>query len=277
MSSDPAPSISLPRLVRRLARGARSRGGRILREGWLGGVVTGVRLGLMSREELHALDERYYSGGKAGEHIDYAGEAHNRSGLAEWERRVLERFFPPRGRLLVMGAGGGREVLALARMGYDVDGFEPHPGLVDFANSLLEREGVSSRVSVSARDETPRSDARYDGVIVGWGAYMLIQGRARRIALLRGLRALAAPGAPVVLSFFYRDPGSPFRHGLIARLGSALRRRRGDEPVEEGDALAPNFVHLFTEAEVRSELAEAGWDPVFHDTFGTGHAVARPR
>ncbi|HEU4455376.1 MAG TPA: class I SAM-dependent methyltransferase [Longimicrobium sp.] len=246
---------------------------RRLRVGWLGGVVVGVRLGLMTREQLHALDERYYSGGKGGEHVDYSGDAHNLSGLFDWEQPVIERFFAPGGRLLVMGAGGGREVVALARMGYRVDGCEPHPGLVDYATRLLEREGVDATMSVVPRDTVPRAETRYDGIVVGWGTYMLVQGRARRIALLRELRALAVPGAPVLLSFFYRDAGSPFRHDLIARLGSALRRRRGLEPVEEGDALAPNFIHLFTEEEVRAELREGGWEPVLYDTFGTGHAV----
>lgn len=234
----------------------------------------GARLGMASRQGLHALDERYYSGGGAGEHIDYAGDAHNRSGLFGWERRMVERFFPPSGRLLVTAAGGGREVLALARMGYAVDGFEPHAGLVDAARRLLAREGVDARIAVSPRDQAPRTDARYDGVIVGWSSYTLTQGRARRIAFLRDLRALARPGAPLLLSFFFRDR-SPFRHGVIARVGTALRRIRGGEPVEEGDALAPNFVHLFTEAEIRDELRQAGWEPVFHSIDETGHAVAR--
>jgi SAM-dependent methyltransferase len=273
LNPDPNPA---PRpFLRRLKRAVLSRVDRGLRMGWLGSVVTGVRLGLMTREQLHALDEKYYSGGKKGEHIDYAADRHNLSGLAEWERRAVDRFFAPGGRLLVMGAGGGREVLALARMGYRVDGCEPHPGLVDYARHLLAREGVDATMTVVPRDTVPRVETRYDGILVGWGAYMLIQGRARRIALLRDLRALAAPGAPVILSFFYRDGGSPFRHRLIARLGSALRRRRGLEPVEEGDALAPNFIHLFNEVEVRAELAEGGWEPVLYDTFGTGHAVGR--
>lgn len=264
---------SRPPLARRIVRGFRSRGARFLREGWLGGVVVGVRLGLASRERLHAGDEAYYSGGKDDGHTDYAGDEQNRRGLAEWETRVVSRFFPPRGRLLVMAAGGGREVLALARMGYEVDGYEPHPGLVAFARGFLAREGAAGgRVEPIGRDRAPEGGGPYDGVIVGWSAYTLIQGRATRVRFLRELRKLARPGAPLVVSFFYRD-GSPFRHALIARLGTLLRRARGDEPVEEGDALAPNYVHLFHEDEVRAELREGGWEPVFYDTFTTGHAV----
>ena len=38
---------------------------------------------------------------------------------------------------MVVGGGGGREVLALRRLGYEVDGFECDPGLVACANELL--------------------------------------------------------------------------------------------------------------------------------------------
>ena len=232
----------------------------------------GARLGALTREQVHALDERYYAAAAAGGHIDYAGDAHNLRGLFAWEAPVVERFFAGRRRILVLAAGGGREVLALRRMGFDADGFECHPALVAAANRLLAREGFAGDMAVVPRDEAPRTEQRYDGVIVGWSAYMLIQGRARRIALLRDLRALAEPGSPLLLSFFYRD-GSPFRHDLIARAGNALRSALGREPLEEGDTLAPNFIHLFTQAEVRAELREAGFEPVFYSTEGTGHAV----
>lgn len=228
----------------------------------------------MTPAQVHALDERYYAGGRAGEHIDYAGDAHNLRGLFDWEARVIPRFFPPGGALLVLAAGGGREVLALARLGYRVDGYECHPGLVMAARRLLERERVAARVGLVPRDAAPETGRTFDGVIVGWSAYMLVQGRARRVALLRGLRARVGAGAPILLSFFHRE-GSPFRHGAITRAANALRRLRRAEPVEPGDTLAPNFIHLFTEDEVRGEMRDGGWDPVFYSTEGTGHAVGR--
>ncbi|HEX2205486.1 MAG TPA: hypothetical protein VHG91_19400 [Longimicrobium sp.] len=256
-------------MIRRLARAAAARflvprGSR--REAlWIG-----ARLGVLTREGIHRLDERYYSGD--GPQIDYAGDAHNTRGFLPWEGPVVQRFFAGCPRVLVLAAGGGREVLALRKMGIDADGYECHPGLAAFATGLLERHGVPGPVGVVGRDEAPRTGRRYDGVIVGWGAYMLIQGRARRVAFLRDLRALVGPGAPLLLSFFYRD-GSRFRHALIGRAANALRRLRGREAIEDGDILAPNFIHLFTEDEVRAELRDGGFECVFYSTEGTGHAV----
>ena len=257
-------------IVRRLARrgaAALLRRGSVLEGAWIG-----ARLGVLDREGIHALDERYYAASGGDTHIDYAGEAHNTRGLFAWEAPVVERFFAGRTRILVLAAGGGREVLALRKMGFAADGFECHPGLVAAANALLAKHGFAGDVAVVPRDEAPRVERRYDGVIVGWSAYMLIQGRERRVAFLRDLRALVGLGAPLLVSFFYRE-GSRFRHGLIERVGNALRAARGRERVEPGDVLAPNFIHLFTEDEVRAELREAGWETVFYSTEGTGHAV----
>ncbi len=47
-------------------------------------------------------------------------------GLAPFEEQAIARHFPaPRGTLLIGGAGGGREALALARQGYRVVAFDP--------------------------------------------------------------------------------------------------------------------------------------------------------
>jgi hypothetical protein len=259
--------FDLPRRVLRKGAAVLAPRGSLAESVWIG-----ARLGALDRDGVHRLDERYYAGGKGGEHIDYEGDAHNTRGLFDWEAPVVARWFAGRGRLLVLAVGGGREVLALRKLGIEADGAECHPGLVDAANRLLARHGFAGDVRVVPRDQAPVTQTRYGGVIVGWSAYMLVQGRARRIALLRGLRALVEPGSPVLVSFFFRD-GSPFRHGVITRVGNALRRARGREPLEEGDILGPNFIHLFTEAEVRAELREGGFDPVFYSTEGTGHAV----
>src|SRR5262245_29124446 len=46
--------------------------------------------------------------------------------LFPWEKNVVATYFPPPpARVLIGGAGGGREVLALAEMGYEVVAFEP--------------------------------------------------------------------------------------------------------------------------------------------------------
>jgi hypothetical protein len=171
----------------------------------------------------------------------------------------------------VIGAGGGREAIALARRGYEVRGFECNPALVDTAVRLLAAEGVEGRASVSllARDAAPPGPERFDGLIVGWSAYMLIIGSARRMRFLAGLRERVADGTPLLLSFFTRSDPSP-RLRAVARVANALRRALRREPVEVGDDLSPNYVHRFTVDEVRREMAQGGFRMIEFHPQGEG-------
>ena len=100
---------------------------------------------------------------------------------------------------------------------------------------------------------------------------MLIPGREARLALLLGLRARLARGAPILISFFTRT-GDSARLRAVARIAGAIRRLRGAAPVEIGDDLAPNYVHRFALDEVRAELAAAGLEPLAMAPEGSGPA-----
>jgi hypothetical protein len=157
-------------------------------------------------------------------------------------------------------------------LGYEVDGFESHPELVRAANELLRTEGYDSVVHLVPRDEAPNTGAVYDGIIVGWGMYMLVQGRERRIALLRQLRAQVRRQGPVLISFYYRT-ATPRTFKLAALVANVIRRLLRQPPVEVGDWLQPEYIHFFTQDEVASELSEGGFRLVHFSTEGYGHAV----
>jgi hypothetical protein len=235
----------------------------------LSACFTGVWLGLLPRRVLYRIDAAYYDGQRY-----YRTDTYNRSGLRPWEQRAIDTHFVGCRSLLVAAAGGGREVLALQRLGLDVHGFECHPDLAHFANELLKGDGHASDIRLAARDMCPDFGRTYDGLVIGWGAYMLIRGRQRRIEFLRQLRKHAEPGAPVLLSFFHRAGGTG-RYRLAAAIGTALALILRGERVEVGDFLAPNFVHYFTREELDGELRAGGFEPVFFATDEYGHAVGR--
>ncbi|HEX6038430.1 MAG TPA: class I SAM-dependent methyltransferase [Longimicrobium sp.] len=223
----------------------------------------GVWLGLLRRADLHAVDERYYD-----RTASYHGDAHNLRGLFDWEKSALEAFAGCR-RVAVLGAGGGREVLALSRMGFDVTGYECNAALVRAAGEFLPRQGCAARVVHLPRDEVPSDAEPFDGIILGWSAYTLISGRAHRIHLLRRLRPLVRPGGPLLLSFWTRG-GDTARFRVSAAVANAVRAVTRGERIERGDALAPNFAHFFVAAEVSAELREAGWTPRRFTPHGSG-------
>ena len=228
----------------------------------------GFWLGMMDPATLQAVDTLHYQEALNAYHTD----EWNRQGLMPWEQEMVDRYFQSCRSLLVGSVGGGREVLALLQKGYEVDSFECHPYLNECANRLLKKEGYTAQVQLVPRDECPVTGKRYDGLIIGWGAYMLIQTRARRVAFLKKMRAQVDVGSPLLLSFYHR--GQQLRsYRLTARVGALVRRLRGQRPVEVGDSLAPNYVHYFMEEEVASELEEGGFELAYYGTRSYGHAV----
>src|SRR5690242_14925828 len=85
----------------------------------------GFWLGILDRSSLQAIDEAYYDNLIAtslrGSGIDYTGSEHNLRGLFPWEETAVKTHFPAASSVLVIGAGGGREVIALQQLGYGAE------------------------------------------------------------------------------------------------------------------------------------------------------------
>jgi hypothetical protein len=216
----------------------------------------GFWLGCLNADELNAV---------TAEHFDqsqyYASTEHNLSGFFGWEKSVLDRFFRRGSRILVAGAGGGREVLALRKAGFDAEGFECSVPLVRASEQIFERVGESKYVTLCEPDRVPQGPRIYDGLVVGWTVYTHIPTKARRIAFLQALSQRALPGSPLLVSFFARQ-SSASDDVLVhrtARLWRFLLRGR-KEPLELGDRISyARFVRWFSSDEVEAELRTAGF------------------
>jgi hypothetical protein len=229
--------------------------------------LTGFWLGIFNRENLYTVDQIYYDKDQM-----YRDDKYNKSGLWKWEQKVIEKYFADCKNLLLIGAGGGREVLALSRLNYQVDGYECNKNLVEFANQLLTQENVNSQVKLIARDSCPETQQKYDGVIIGWGAYMLIQGRDRRINLLKKIKETMNPQAPIFLSFYCYQKTNRYYY-IIAKIGNSIRWLLRRDLLDVGDDLVPNYVHYFTQTQIEKELKEASLKLVMYSTEEYGHAV----
>jgi hypothetical protein len=234
-------------------------------------LLNGFWLGVLSSDSLHKIDEMYYENSSMYYSADY-----NRRGLQKWEQAMIENYFQDCRRLLLLGAGGGREIYGLQKFGCAIEAFECNPKLLDFGNKFLREEGLNAQIKPVQRDACPASRQKYDGAIIGWGAYMLIQGRKRRIGFLRSIGAQLEAGAPLLLSFFTRN-GDSRKFKATASVGNVFRFFLRRERLQTGDSLEPNYVHYFTENELKNELNEAGFKLLYYSSKNYGHAVAQSK
>lgn len=229
----------------------------------------GFWLGVLDRKTLQLADGIFYDDDQM-----YQDEAYNRSGLWDWETKIISQYFASSKSILLAGAGGGREIYALSQKGYQVDGFECNALFVNYANRFLKQEGIDSQVVLAPRDTCPSFERLYNGGIIGWGAYTNIQGKQHRIKFLQQIRSHLEPGSPILLSFFPRQKDSnSFK--LIAFIGNLIVKIRQNKPIELGDSLLPHriFVHYFIEPEIKYELEQANFKLVLYQDEEYGYAI----
>jgi hypothetical protein len=232
-------------------------------------------LGLLDADGLQELTDHHYRATRTdgAKDVNYFRDAHNLRGFFQWEAEAVDAHFNDCKSVLIGSAGGGREVLAMAKRGVKVDAFECNPDLVDACRSFLKAQGVSAGLVIAQPSRVPDSLGTYDGAILGWGAYIHIAGRQQRIRFLEGLHGHIRPGGPLLLSFFMYTRSKARR--VTFEMARAIRMIRGAAPIELGDSLSSTFDHRFTAEEIRQELAAAGFEVVALSEGRCDYAVAK--
>lgn len=213
-------------------------------------------------------------------------------GLFGWERAALATApFPTEGRLLLGGAGGGRELAGLCTLGYEVVAFEPAPGLAaELAKVAARHPGARAYqgsyddlVGAARGGGGPLAGAvggGFDGVVLGWASLSHVTDAGARSALLEAVRTVA-PGAPVLLSYLGPDDDGR-ANGRVERLRAPLRqglaRLAGRAPAEAGEGFVPGagFYQRFGAEEVEALAAAAGYEVALHEREPYPHAIVVP-
>lgn len=138
-------------------------------------------------EILYSRLDRYVPGGWCFE-----------EGLFDCEKVALATPpFPPGGRILLGGAGGGRELLGLCGMGYDVVAFEPSERLYRAARGVATAYPGTSVVRASYKDLVAAAEQKtgplapyvletsFDAVLLGLASINYMFTEADRRGLLK--------------------------------------------------------------------------------------------
>jgi SAM-dependent methyltransferase len=197
--------------------------------------------------------------------------------LYEWESDFYVKQLEPGSRVLLVGCGGGRDLLGLWRHGFHVDGLDIVPALVAVCRERLSKLGKDARL-YAGRVEDARFETLYDAAVITWQGYGLIPGSAERIRTLQALRGALRPGGRILLT--YRPAAAPSRGARLARLVSRLTASdwRPDPcdtiELSRADTRLMLYVeHRFGPAEIVAEAQAAGLRVQWHELGEMAKAV----
>lgn len=204
-------------------------------------------------------------------------DAHIAGGLMKWEREFYLRFLKPEDRILLVGSGTGRDLVALLRLGFRADGIDLVEGCTAIAAGALAREGLRADLQSGSVETVPLRGV-YDAVVFSWFCYGYIPEAARRIRILRKLAEHLTRDGRVLISYNPRDrhpSGLATRAAQLAALlvGSDWRPAPGDVIFFPRETEALQYEHRFEPGELEAEARAAGLVLVFDARVPEGTAT----
>lgn len=186
------------------------------------------------------------------------------AGLSVDEKALLDRVPDRRGKVLLLGLGGGREAVALAALGFEVTGIDFVPELAGRAAENARRRGHPIKVLVQEMSRLEVPESAFDLAWLTSGNYSSVPTRPRRLEMLGRIRRALRPGGHVVLQFLFSE-GQEFTPAVEFLRRAVSRLTLGNLAYEKGDRLSGSieYAHYFADAlEAGTEFEEAGFEIV---------------
>lgn len=179
-------------------------------------------------------------------------------GLHRMTALLLEERLPADGRVLVLGAGGGMELDALARFndGWRFDGVDPSPEMLALAGRTTASHGARIGLHEGYIQDAPAGP--FDGAVSLLTFHFIA--REERLETLRQLRARLQVGAPLVIAHISFGQDEPERARWIARHVAYGGTAPGNAEAAR-QAIGTRLTILSPEDEV-ALLAEAGFGDI---------------
>ncbi|HEV2514193.1 MAG TPA: class I SAM-dependent methyltransferase [Devosia sp.] len=202
-------------------------------------------------------------------------------GFASLHRMIemlLAERVPPEGRVLVLGAGGGMELKALAdaQPGWTFDGVDPSADMLALAAETVGSHADRVHLHQGGIEAAPKG--QFDGATCLLVFHFI--DRAERARILSGLRQRLRPGAPLLLMHISFPQTEPERSQWIAR-HAAYGAPSGTNPTllaAAREAIGTRLTILSPD-EDEAMLADAGFEQISLFFAGmsfrgwVGHAV----
>ncbi len=206
------------------------------------------------------------------DHALFNPEKDEASGEAEAKAVVAALAVRPPARVLDVGCGAGRHVLALARRGFEVTGLDASPHLLASCAAARERAGVAAELRLADMRTLPLEGVPPFEAAISLFTSFGYFGDAENEQVARGLAASLAPGGRLLLDLNNREVVEK-AHGtrtwserptgfLLDRLAydPDAHRLHGERIVLEGGAARryPFDHRVYSEHELKVLLKRAG-------------------
>lgn len=177
---------------------------------------------------------------------------------------LLQEFVPENGHILVVGAGGGIELAALAKAGpqWRFTGVDPAGPMLDMARGRLAALGMLDRVQLIQGFASDAPAGPFDAATCFLTLHF-VPDDGTRLATLRDIHARLKPGAPFLLINGCLDKASPRFARDMARYSAFARFKGAPEEMTRNAAVAvADQVHLLPAARDEALLGEAGFHSI---------------
>jgi SAM-dependent methyltransferase len=203
------------------------------------------------------------------------------AGLTRWEEEMVARFLVPGDEVLLVGAGPGRDLIALIEKGHRVTGVEPARRAVAACRRHLESRGIDAEL-IEGFFEDVTLPRRFDAIMFSGCSYSFIPGSNRRVTALRKAAEHLTPRGRILVNFM---TGPADNAALIGLTRLSARISRSDWRPEPGDVVQPivssrplfNYEHHFAPRELESEAKAAGLETVGGSDFSSGSVLVLQR
>jgi SAM-dependent methyltransferase len=119
----------------------------------------------------------------------------SRAGLQQAESEMVARYLPDTGRLLDVGCGAGRAVLALSQAGYWVTGIDVSQPMLAAGRSL----SAQARLGAADLLALPFADETFEATLMFFGAVQHIPGQDKRSRAMAELARVTQPRGRLIV------------------------------------------------------------------------------
>jgi ubiquinone/menaquinone biosynthesis C-methylase UbiE len=192
--------------------------------------------------------------------------AMTRQGLWASEQRLIQQYFPAKGRIIDIGCGSGRTSFGLARMGYQVTAVDVTPAMITTALALQKEYRTQIAFCVGDATHLAHQSNAYDGALFSFNGWDQIPASImRQDALLEACRVIK-PGGHLIFTSHIRTWGkyTPVWLSLLFRLYVLRPLKFEVKELEFGDRFfvraqsgtfaREQFIHIPSHKEIKEQI-----------------------